>query len=206
MKKIRILIADDHTFVRMGIAAYLETEDDLEVVAEASDGIEAVSAAARLKPDLAIVDLMMPRKDGVAATREILAASPGTKVILLTAFSSADGLAHALEAGASGVVIKNTSSAALVSAIRKVMSGKRAVPADIQRQLKSDPPVPVLTERQKEVLESMTLGLTNKDIAKQLGISEDRIEEHVNALLGKISAANRTEAVAIALRKHLLKI
>ena len=206
MKKIRILIADDHTFVRMGIAAYLETEDDLEVVGEASDGIEAVAVAARLKPDLAIVDLMMPRKDGVAATREILAVSPGTKVILLTAFSSADGLAHALEAGAAGVVIKNTSSTALVSAIRKVMSGKRAIPADIQRQLKADPPVPVLTERQKEVLESMTLGLTNKDIAKQLGISEDRIEEHVNALLGKISAANRTEAVAIALRKHLLKI
>lgn len=206
MKKFRILIADDHTFVRMGIAAFLETEDDLQVVGEASNGAEAVSAAVRLKPDLAIVDLMMPRKDGVAATREILAASPGTKVIILTAFSSADGLAHALEAGAAGVVIKNTSSTALVAAIRKVMSGKRAIPAEVQRQFKTNPPVPILTERQKEVLESMTLGLTNKDIAKQLGISEDRIEEHVNALLGKISAANRTEAVAIALKKHLLKI
>ena len=203
---IRVLIADDHSFVRMGISAFLSTEKGIEVVGEAKNGDEAIQEVLRLNPDVAIVDLMMPKKDGVAATAEIVRLNSRTKVILLTAYGSADGIAHALEAGAAGVLMKNTANTAFVAAIRKVASGGQAISPEIKRQLESTPPIPKLSPKQASVLESMTRGLTNRDIACMLGISEDRVEEHVNAIFQKLGAANRAEAVGIALRKHLLKI
>ena len=206
MKKIRILIADDHAFVRIGIIGYLETEADMEIVGEAQDGREAVRLAAQLSPDVVIMDLMMPKLDGASATKEILRAQPETKIIILSAYSTADGIAHAIESGAVGVVAKTTNGNQLVAAIRKVASGNKAISPEMRRQLETEPPIPELTKRQSEVLQSMTRGLTNQDIARQLGLSENRVEEHVTAILAKVGAANRTEAVAIALRKHLLKI
>jgi len=206
MKSIRILIADDHAFVRMGIISYLETEADMEIVGEAQDGQEAVRKAERLKPDVIIMDLMMPKLDGAAATREILRARPESKIIILSAYGTADGISHALKAGVSGVVAKTSNGKELISAIRKVAAGGKAVSSEMRRQLETEPPIPELTKRQAEVLQSMTRGLTNQDIAHQLGLSEDRVEEHVTAILAKVGASNRTEAVAIALRKHLLKI
>ena len=206
MKNIRILIADDHAFVRMGIAGYLETETDMEVVGEAQDGKEAVRLADRLSPDVIIMDLMMPKLDGASATKEILRAHPETKIIILSAYGTANGIAHAIESGAAGVVAKTTNGKQLITAIRKVVSGGTAIPPEMRRQIETEPPIPEFTKRQSEVLQSMTRGLTNQDIARQLGLSEDRVEEHVTAILAKIGAANRTEAVAIALRKHLLKI
>lgn len=203
---IRVLIADDHTIVRIGLATLLNAEKDIDVVGEAKNGEMVVKEALRLSPDVVIMDLMMPKKDGAEATAELREKLPAVKVIILTTFGASDGIAHALESGAAGALMKTADDAMLVSTIRAVASGKTVVSADIKRFLATDPPVPKLTPRQIEVLQSMTRGLTNRDIAKQLGIRQDRVDEHVAAIFMKIGAANRAEAVAIALRKHLLKI
>ena len=204
--RIRVLIADDHTIVRAGLAALLGTEDDLEIVGQAKNGDEAVREAVRLVPDVVIMDLMMPKKDGVEATAEIAAQVPSAKVILLTTFGTSNGIAQALRNGARGAMLKNADNAQLAQAIRKVAGGGEYVSPEIRQQLAVEPPIPDLTPRQKEILASMIRGLTDRDIARQLGIRQDGVNEHVSAILRKIGAANRTEAVAIALRKHLLKI
>ena len=204
--KIKVLIADDHTIVRAGLAALLGTEKDLEIVGQAKNGIEAVQETARLHPDVVIMDLMMPKKDGVEATAEIVAKSPNSKVILLTTFGTSDGIAHALRNGAKGAILKNADNAQLATAIRKVAKGGEFISADIRQQLSVDPPIPELTPRQKDILASLIRGLTDRDIARQLGIRQDGVNEHVRAILQKLGAANRTEAVSIALRKYLLKI
>ena len=204
--KIRVLIADDHTIVRMGLTAMLETEADINVVGHAKNGVEALAEAQRLHPDIVIMDLMMPKKDGVEATAELKDMQPSVKVIILTTFGTSDGIAHAIKCGAVGAVLKNAEDTELVTAIRKVAAGGRYISPEIKQQLENDPPIPELTPRQMQVLQSMTRGLTNRDIAKQLGIRQDGVNLHVNAILQKIGAANRTEAVAIAMRKHLLKM
>ena len=206
MNKIHVLIADDHAVVRIGLSALLETEPDISVVGVAKDGEEAVAEALRLKPDVMIMDLMMPKKTGVEATSEILAALPGTKIIVLTTFAASDAIAHALDAGASGAVMKTAEDAELVSIIRTVASGGRVVSEEIQKLLAEDPPAEKLTARQLDILESVTRGLTNADIAKQLGLQEQSVKEHISAIFAKIGASNRSEAVSIALRKHLLKL
>ena len=203
---IRVLIADDHTIVRIGLRTLLGAEKDIEVVGEAKNGEMAVKEALRLRPDVVIMDLMMPKMDGAEATAVLHERLPETKVIILTTFGSSDGIAHAIESGAAGALMKTADDAALISTIRSVASGKTVISPDIKRLLAEDPPIPVLTSRQTEVLQSMMRGLTNRDIAKQLGIRQDGVNEHVAAILAKIGAANRTEAVAIALRKHLLKL
>ena len=204
--KITVLIADDHKMVRLGLAAIFETEPDIQVVGLAANGEEAVAQAADLHPNVVIMDLMMPVMDGVAATAEIHRRLPDVNVLILTTFDTSDGIAYALESGASGALAKNADNDELTAAIRKIARGERAVSPEIQRQLEIDPPIPVLTARQKEILNYMIRGLTNTDIARQLGIRPDGVKEHINAILLKTGAANRTEAVAIALRKHLLKI
>ena len=203
---IRVLIADDHTIVRIGLRTLLGAEKDIEVVSEAKNGEMAVKEALRLRPDVVIMDLMMPKMDGAEATAALHEKLPETKVIILTTFGSSDGIAHAIESGAAGALMKTADDAALISTIRSVAGGKTVISPDIKRLLAEDPPIPVLTTRQTEVLQSMMRGLTNRDIAKQLGIRQDGVNEHVAAILAKIGAANRTEAVAIALRKHLLKL
>ena len=203
---IRVLIADDHTIVRIGLRTLLGAEKDIEVVGEAKNGEMAVKEALRLRPDVVIMDLMMPKMDGAEATAVLHERLPETKVIILTTFGSSDGIAHAIESGAAGALMKTADDAALISTIRSVAGGKTVISPDIKRLLAEDPPIPVLTTRQTEVLQSMMRGLTNRDIAKQLGIRQDGVNEHVAAILAKIGAANHTEAVAIALRKHLLKL
>ena len=205
-QKITVLIADDHTIVRAGLAALLGTEKDLEIVGQAKNGVEAVRETLRLLPDVVIMDLMMPKKDGVEATVELHEKAPDTKVILLTTFGTSDGLAHALQNGAKGAILKNADNAQLATAIRKVARGGEFISAEIRQQLAVNPPIPELTPRQKDILASMVRGLTDRDIARQFGIRQDGVNDHVRAILAKIGAANRTEAVAIALRKHLLKI
>ena len=202
---IKVLIADDHTIVRAGLAALLGTERDLEIVGQAKNGVEAVREAVRLLPDVIIMDLMMPKKDGVQATAEIAAKVPAAKVILLTTFGTSDGIAHALRNGAKGAILKNADNAQLATAIRKVARGEEFISPDIRQQLAVDPPIPELTPRQRDILASMIRGLTDRDIARQLGIRQDGVNDHVSAILQKLGAANRTEAVVISLRKHLLK-
>ncbi len=203
--KIKVLIADDHTIVRAGLTALLGTEKDIEVVGEAKNGAEAVSNAVELQPDIVIMDLMMPKMDGVEATKELLRKAPSVKTILLTTYGTSDGIAHALKAGARGAVLKNADNSELAKAIRIVAQGGDYISPDIRQQLAADPPVPDLTPRQSEILESMVRGLTDRDIAALLGLSPESVSEHVGAIRQKIGAANRTEAVAIAMRKYLLK-
>ena len=203
--KIKVLIADDHTIVRAGLTALLGTEKDIEVVGEAKNGAEAISNAVELNPDIVIMDLMMPKMDGVEATKELLRKAPSVKTILLTTYGTSDGIAHALRAGARGAVLKNADNSELAKAIRIVAQGGDYISPDIRQQLAADPPVPDLTPRQSEILESMVRGLTDRDIAQQLRLSPESVSEHVGAIRQKIGAANRTEAVAIAMRKYLLK-
>ncbi len=206
MNKIRILIVDDHKVVRTGLKALLSTEPGFEVVGEADDGTAALRETLALKPDVIIMDLMMAGMDGETATREILSHVPSSRIIVLTSYTSSDIIAHALEAGAVGAVLKTADDVVLTTAIRTVADGKRYLSPEVSRLMKREPPIRHLTPRQEEVLHSMTRGLTNAEIALQLGICEARVEEHISAILNKIDAANRTEAVAIALKKHLLKI
>ena len=206
MNEIKVLIVDDHAILRMGLSSLLATEKDIAVVGEAGNGEEAHRIALEAKPDVVIMDLMMPGMDGVETTRRIRADLPDTKVLILTTFSTADGIAHALEAGANGAIMKNVEFSEFVSAIRTVMAGGRAMSPEIERIMKDNPPVPLLSRRQSEILEAITRGLSNADIAQMLGISLDMVKEHVQTLFAKIGAANRTEAASIALRKHLIKI
>ena len=190
----------------MGLGALLGAEEDIEVVGEAKNGEETVSVALALTPDVIIMDLAMPKKDGAAATAELHERLPSAKVLVLTSYSTSDGIARAIEAGAAGALMKSVENEALVDAIRAIHAGKRIIPANIRRLLAEDPPVPELSLRQREILASITRGLSNDDIAQQLGIGKASIKTHVLALYQKLGAANRAEAVAIALRKHLLKI
>ena len=206
MNKIKVLIADDHAVVRMGLRAYLSAEDDIEVVGEARNGNEAVANAIQTAPDVVVMDLVMPKKDGIAATSEIRERLPSAKILILTSFSTSDGIAHAIEAGASGVLLKSVENDAVVNAIRAVYAGKKVIPSNIKKLLAEDPPISDLSPRQLEILSSITRGLSNDDIANQLGIGKASIKTHILALFQKLGAANRAEAVAIALRKHLLKI
>ena len=205
MKNIRVLIADDHAIVRHGLCALLGTERGIEVVGEAKDGNEAVARTKQLAPDVVIMDIVMPRKDGVEATEEIRAAVPSAKIVVLTSFGTSDKISRAIEAGATGALMKTAEDRELLSAIRTVASGGRVISSAVRKLISTDPPAPELTPRQLEILQAMARGLTNKDIAKMFSIRTDGVNEHVLAILAKLGAANRTEAVATAIRKQLIR-
>ncbi len=206
MKNIRVLIADDHAIVRHGLCALLGTERGIEVVGEAKDGNEAVARTKQLAPDVVIMDIVMPRKDGVEATEEIRAAVPSAKIVVLTSFGTSDKISRAIEAGATGALMKTAEDRELLSAIRTVASGGRVISPAVRKLISTDPPAPELTPRQLEILQAMARGLTNKDIAKMFSIRTDGVNEHVLAILAKLGAANRTEAVATAIRKQLIRL
>ena len=206
MNAIRILLVDDHAVMRMGLASLLGTQKGLTIVGDAGDGETGIRLAQKLRPDVVIMDLLMPGMDGVETTGRIKKALPDTKVLILTTYGTADGIAHALDAGASGALVKTVELKELVSAIRAVTAGERVISPEIEQILTNDPPVPELSPRQSEILASIVRGFTTEDIARQLGLSVQMVKEHLSATFEKIGAANRAEAVAIALRKHLLKI
>lgn len=206
MKKIKVLIADDHAIVRTGLTSLLGTQRDFTVVGEADDGESAVTLARRLDPDVIIMDYRMPKMDGATATAEILSAQPEIKVLILTSYGEAEGIARALRSGAAGALMKTDNNDELIAAIRKLTDGQRVVSPEIERLLSETPSAQELTDRQLQILELVTRGLSNRDIADLLGIREDSVKKHANAIFAKIGAANRVEATAIALRKQLLKI
>ena len=206
MSKIRVLIADDHAIVRMGLVALMSAEGDIDVVGEAKNGVEALRESLRLKPDIVIMDILMPRKDGIAATKELREKLPNTKVLVLTSVGTSDDITRAMAVGASGAILKNADNGNIIDAIRAIVSGKQVFSREVRKLMKDDPPTPALSPRQQDILASLTRGLTNNDISKQLGISIPSVKTHLVALFSKLGAANKTEAVAIALRKHLLKI
>lgn len=206
MNKIRILIVDDHAIVRTGLAALLGSIPDFEIVGEASNGSIAVSKAIKLNPDVIVMDLVMPKMGGVEATTEILSKLPDTRILILTSFGTSEELSRVFSAGATGAILKNTANSALVSSIRRIAKGNRVVSPEIENMLTNEPPIPELSSRQRNILESLTRGLTNNEIAMQFEISPESVKTHIAKLFEKIGAGNRSEAVSIALRKHLLKL
>jgi len=206
MKKIKVLIADDHEIMRVGLATMLETDAAIKVVAEAADGAEAVRKTLQLHPDVVVMDLMMPEMDGSEATTKIKAAAPDTKILLLTTFGTSDGIAHALDAGAEGALLKSAASIDILKAVKRIAEGGHVVSDEVRELLAKAPPVPELTERQRQILKSITEGLTNYAIAARLGISEDGVKRHVNAIFLKLGVESRAEAVSLAFRKHLFKM
>ena len=206
MDNIRVLIADDHAIVRTGLAALLDTEPGIEVVGEAADGAAAVRTALKLRPDVVIMDLMMPVMDGVEATGQIHAKLPETKVLLLTTSTVSGDLSKAIANGATGAITKSMDNDSLVRTIREVAAGRSAIAKEIAKIISKDPPVPELTDRQYEILKYVVKGLSNGEIARQFDIAEITVKNHLTAIFNKLGASNRQEAVAIALRKQLLKM
>ena len=206
MKPVSVLLVDDHALIRRGLTDLIRYESDLNVAGEASNGQEAVEAARKLNPDVIVMDLMMPKMDGVEATRRIKAERPDSRILILTTFGTSADVARAMAVGASGAIMKDAETDDQLAAIRAVASGKKVFSPEIEKTLNELSPTPNLTDKQLLILESVTRGLTNRDIGIMLGISTDAVKQHLAAIFSKLGAANRSEAISIALRKHLLKL
>ena len=217
MSKIRILLADDHDLVREGTRALLEREEDLEVVAQAGDGEEAIRLATETRIDVALMDISMPKLNGVEATKQIKAKSPATAVLILTAYDDDQYVFALLEAGAAGYLLKNVRGHDLVDAVRSVHSGESVLHPIIARKVVNrfvrSPNEPIeqtaldlLTERELEVLKLAARGMGNRDIARELSLSVRTIQAHLSAIFGKMQVGSRTEAVVQALQKGWLDL
>ena len=201
--KLKILVVDDHAIVREGLVAILKFQKDLAVVGEAEDGAIAVQKVRELKPDVVIMDLMMPDMGGADATAEIMRESPDTKILMLTSYGTSAELSRAFASGATGAITKTLPKEELLAAIRDVAAGVRVVSPEISQTLQEDASTPSLTPRQLEILHSLTRGLTNDDIAREFGLSKAGVKFHLLTIFRKLNVANRTEAVGLASRKHL---
>ena len=202
---ITILIADDHAVVRMGLSALLNQQKGLKVVGEADDGAAAVKLAGRLKPDVAVLDLMMPVMGGVEATQKIKSVSGETKILLLTSYGTSMDIVRAVTFGASGALLKDTPNDELIAAVREIANGGEHFSRSIKALLRETPQPPLLSEQQMHLLDAAARGYTTEDIAKSYDLSTDTVKRSFRQICDILGAANRTEAVAIALKKHLLK-
>ena len=202
---ITILIADDHAVVRMGLSALLNQQKGLKVVGEADDGAAAVKLAGRLKPDVAVLDLMMPVMGGVEATQKIKSVSGETKILLLTSYGTSMDIVRAVTFGASGALLKDTPNDELIAAVREVANGGEHFSRSIKALLRETPQPPLLSEQQMHLLDAAARGYTTEDIAKSYDLSTDTVKRSFRQICDILGAANRTEAVAIALKRHLLK-
>jgi NarL family two-component system response regulator LiaR len=210
LARIRVLIADDHAVVRQGLRTFLELQDDIEVIGDACDGEEAVAAALDGRPDVVIMDLVMPGLDGIEATRRILRERPATRVIALTSFLDDEKVLPAVRAGAAGYLLKDVEPEQLVRAIRTVHGGEAllhpAATATVMREL-ADHAEPAdeadlgLTGREREVLALVARGLPNKLIAHELGIAEKTVKTHMSSILAKLGVTDRTQAALLAVRR-----
>jgi NarL family two-component system response regulator LiaR len=211
---IRVLIADDHAILRKGIRALLSTEPDIEVVGETGDGLETVAQAQALRPDVILMDLVMPEMDGIEATRRIMAEQPGVHILVLTSFAADDKVFPAIKAGALGYILKDSGPDELVQAIHQVYRGQPSLEPSIalkllqelshpsQRPLTPEP----LSERELEVLRLLAQGKSNREIANQLVITELTVRTHVSSILGKLHLASRTQAALYALKEGLASL
>ena len=205
-KKIRIVIADDHMLVRIGLRTLIAGERDMTCVGEAENGKEAIQLAKELKPDVIIMDLMMPIISGADATRLILKVLPETRIIILTSYGTTKEMSDAIANGACAALMKDGPTSEVIDAIRAVSSGKSLVPEYLLQTSAEVTAMPKLTEHQKKILSSICLGRSNADIAKEFGLAECTMKKLVSSILTKVGASNRSEATSIALRLHLVDV
>jgi DNA-binding NarL/FixJ family response regulator len=204
--RIRVLAADDHPIVRSGMAAMLATEPDLELVAEARDGAEAVTLFEAHRPDVVVMDLQMPTLGGVAATRAIRTIEPEARVIALTTYDGDADIYNALSAGACAYLLKDALVDQLVAAIRSAAGGRRVIPAPVAVKLAEFAPREDLTAREREVLQHVANGLGNKEIAETIGRSAETVKTHLESIFQKLEARDRAHAVTIALRRGFIHL
>ncbi len=214
MMGIRILIADDHHVVRRGLAFFLKTQKEIEIIGEAGNGREAVELARTLKPDLILMDLVMPEMDGIQATKMIKTEIPEIKIMMLTSFSDQDHVIPALEAGASGYQLKDIEPDELINCIKKIMSGENQLHPKATSHLLANLSnkesnernlIDQLTKRELDVLREIARGKSNKEIASSLFITEKTVKTHVSNLLSKLELADRTQAALFAVKNHLVE-
>lgn len=208
-RPIRVMLVDDHTMVRRGLATFLKIFDDLQLAGEAADGEAAIRLCAEIQPDVILMDMSLPIMDGTTATLAIRKQFPQTQIIALTSFKEWKLIKKALEAGAIGYLLKDVSADELAQAIRAAHSGRSTLSPEVAQALiqnANKPPIPGhdLTAREHEVLILMVEGLTNSQIAGKLTVSPSTIKSHVSNILSKLGVASRTEAVALALKEHIL--
>ncbi len=213
-ERIRVLIADDHAVVRQGLRALLAIDPRLELVGEAADGVEAVDQARALQPDVILLDLLMPRQDGIAAIRAIKQERPEARILVLTSFAEEEKVFPAIKAGALGYLLKDVLPQELLRAIHSVARGEASLHPSIARKLLQElsqppalpPAAEPLTEREVAVLRLVARGLSNQEIAEQLSVSEPTVRAHVSNILGKLHLANRTQAALYALRTGIAQL
>jgi DNA-binding NarL/FixJ family response regulator len=203
---IRVLTVDDHPLVRTGIRALLENEPDMAVVAEGGDGAEAVSLYEAHAPDVVLMDLRLPRLDGVGAMRAILAAHPKARIVALTSYDGDADIYRALDAGACGYLIKDMLGAEVVAAVRTAAAGRRVIPAEVASRIAEFTPRVELTAREVEVLRLAAKGLRNRAIAEAIGRTEETVKVHLKHVMAKLGATDRTEAVTIALQRGIIHL
>jgi DNA-binding NarL/FixJ family response regulator len=209
MKKessIKILVADDHYVVRMGVTAIINNEPDMEVVAEAVNGVQAIEMFNQHKPDLVLLDARMPLKGGVQAAKEIQGQHQTARILMLTAFDGDEDIHKALAAGAQGYVLKSSTGEQLVPALRAVAAGKNWIPEEVAQRLAKREEFEPLTPRELEVLHELAKGLANKQIADVMNISQHTAKGYLKAILTKLHVADRTEAVTVAIQRGLIHL
>jgi DNA-binding NarL/FixJ family response regulator len=204
--RIRILVADDHYVVRMGVIAIINNEPDIEVVAEAANGNQAIELFNEHQPDLVLLDSRMPLKNGVQAAKEIRNQNGAARILMLTAFDGDEDIHKALAAGAQGYVLKNSTGEQLVPALRAVAAGKSWIPAEVSERLAKRQEFEPLTPRELEVLHELAKGLANKQIADVMNISQHTTKGYLKNIMTKLHVADRTEAVTVAIQRGLIHL
>jgi DNA-binding NarL/FixJ family response regulator len=203
---IRVIVADDHPVVRAGLGAVIAEQDDLELVAEAENGATAVALFREHRPDVALMDLRMPVMDGVEAIREITTEFPDARILALTTYEGDADIRRALEAGASGYLLKDMLLTEVLTAVRAVHRGERVIPAAVAERLAEFPERSDLTEREAEVLQLVARGLSNKEVARAIGRTDETVKIHLKNAFAKLAVADRTEAVTVALTRGLIHL
>jgi DNA-binding NarL/FixJ family response regulator len=224
MTKIRVLLADDQDIIRTGLTIILNHQADIDVVGQAADGVEAIDLAKQLQPDVILMDIKMPHLNGIQATRQIIAALPRTQIIILTTYDTDDWVFDGIRAGAVGYLLKDTSGDHLAEAVRGALRGESQLDPTVARKVlrefqhvtsaqraattpaSAEEPLTKLTDREEEILKLLAAGLSNREIAQQLALSEGTVKNHISAILAKLHANDRTQAVLTALKRGLVDL